>query len=273
MPTKSVARVRYPKGTREFLIFCAVLDQLIEKDKVALSDDFCHALGIIFSQWFFVLKMTKPSSPSNLSFPFQAWGQFYSLALIHASARSIRLNWGILEEMERRRSSFVITCWWTQALYCFFAFKKHRFPLVEIAPQQDLTFIIEKLGERVWRTPGASESEEAWQLFWQKLKEEQQFWFPMEAGQQGEKSFSNMVQWAQKQDLPLVPVGFSTTAHQGFLLSNGMRFPYPFSHVGVWVGPPIRMGNLPVDQVCCLVKQALHHPDELTQGLLQALRF
>ncbi|MBF0280160.1 MAG: hypothetical protein HQM13_20340 [SAR324 cluster bacterium] len=196
------------------------------------------------------------------------WKEFFALSLLKISTRAIRINWGILEELESQGSPFAITCSWSQTLYCFSAFKKHRFPLIEISNQGSLESFFNNWGVSVRQAPNASASDEEWRLFWETTDSRSPLWIPADEHQAGERSMGKMVAWIQKNEIPLVPVGFTSLSDPIYPLSAGLRFPYPFSRVGLWVGTPIRLENFPVDQACLEIKQALHFPDELSRALL-----
>ncbi len=213
--------------------------------------------------------MATPSPTHDKTPLLPTWRQFYSLALIQASTRKIRINWGILEELKRKQAPFVVTCWRSQALYCFFEFKKHRFPLVETSPQ--IASFIKKLGYCAWQAPELSTSNEMWEAFWEPVKAKPQLWIPADEDPAEEQSLVKIVEWVQKQEIPMIPLGFTTISEPIFPLSTGIKFPYPFSQVVLWVGAPIRVENFPVDQACLMIKQALHQSDGLTRDLLQAI--
>ncbi len=215
--------------------------------------------------------MNNAPPQNNRLRSFSLLRQFHSLNLIHYSVRPFRFNWGILEEIERQQIPYIITCRWTEILYCFFAFNRYRSSILinETAKQNVITGFLEKLKDRAEQTPNLFVSEDVLESSIEKWGGLQKLWIPTHVEQKEQIGLtSKMVQFAQANKLPIVPVGFSSTSSFSFFLPNGIQFPGFFSRVALCVGNPLQMENIPVDQACPIIQQALHHLDELAKVLL-----
>ncbi|MBF0286387.1 MAG: hypothetical protein HQM14_01100 [SAR324 cluster bacterium] len=128
---------------------------------------------------------------------------------------------------------------------------------------------LEKLGNRVEQAPGLFVPEEVLGSSVEQWGKQQNLWVPTYAEQKGQNSLTvKVVQFAQNNKLPIVPIGFTSTSNCSSFLPNDIGFPGFFSRVALCVGNPLQMENIPVDQACSMIQQALHHLDELANALL-----
>ena len=195
---------------------------------------------------------------------------FYGFYAIHASVRTLGINWGFLEEMKRQQASFLLTCRWSEILYCLYAFQKHKIPVVGNFDWDTKVGFIDKLGIRLWQTSKDLLPDEGGSNFGQQIRVPQ-LWVPLDDASLQGYSILQLVQMAQNQQKKILPVHCSMRS--SFVLSStiGMRFPYPFSKVVVLMGNPIQIDDIPDQQACSRVQHTLNHLDDLAHAMLQKM--
>lgn len=197
--------------------------------------------------------------------------QYTSLSLAVQSTRLIRVNWGIMEELVHCNQPFIAICRREYLLFCWWISRKHlKYSVIQTLDTENLP-IMEQ--DHILSWDGKPNSlHQIRTMCEQKLKQLQNFWISEElskAENQEQSLFSEIIELAQKCGVIFLPVGLSIANQRCFTLSNGTIFPKPFSRVAVCVGNPIQVENVPVDQTCTQIEQALMHSEQMMHRLLQ----
>lgn len=227
--------------------------------------------------------------------------QLNLLSIISRSFRTIRINWGIIEEMENSKTPFILICNCEQFLATFYALKRgasqnstqrQNFYFYSENTVGDEYFIYcgNKKRKRNWNV-AVSTIQESLNHFEEALKKGKKIWLLFSVGntsQNIEKYFlkrhdpmdlpsasrysglSQFIELAQTYQIPFLPTSFITFSHRFFSLPNGMHFPFPFSQSALSIGHPIEVENVPVDQSFTILKRKLFQLNELTYNFLKA---
>ncbi len=200
--------------------------------------------------------------------------QFYLYYALQQSTKNLRINWNILEELQRAQSPYLLVCRWSQVLFLSFELRRYRSHIL-LSQQSTLgnaDFILQKLAYRI-KQRNMEWEDSTLQDDWEKLiRERKNVWFPLESiAASGNDSLLFLVKMAKAQHIPIVPIEFSTSSSHFPRHFSPFRFPNLFSRTVVFVGNPLQMENIPVQTACSEVEQAFHHLEKLTQNLLQTL--
>ncbi len=214
--------------------------------------------------------MIQISRRSSWNSTIRALAIFFGLYVIHSSVRTLRINWGILEEMRRQQATFIITCRSTEILYCLFALQKHKVPVVGKFDWDENVGLIESLGYRLWQIPLNTTLDE-WEYHFSQQIQAPQLWVPAQDSCSPGFSILQIVKLAKKQQKKILPVSCNMPSSFIYSSSTGVRFPYPFSKAVVLMGNPIHMDVIPDELACSRVQHTLDHLSDLSHSMLQKM--
>lgn len=162
------------------------------------------------------------------------------------TSRMERINWHILESLERANKPYLVGFWHNNILYAIFDLGRYRYPVI-ISRSRDgdhINWVAERFGFRGLRgSPAAGAASAVREAIRQLAGGRGVIVTP--DGPKGPcyEVKPGIVALARKKQVPIVPVCWSTPTRWEFSSWDRTRLPKPFSRVCAIVGTPLTVGS------------------------------